>query len=329
MPTLARSVGGEFCEVRYEARLSVHTDPYRRCIHTRFRLSSKPTCDEAGKGTLAVSGVSRAMINRFVRVCHSDVRVAAAFLGGSHVAGTDDEYSDLDLYLVVRDEHYETFFAERQAFMGRLGDPVFLEDFSDFGFDMVVFIFSDGVEGELALGRTPRFDHIHSGPFKTLVDKEGILERVVFPSHRPTEEAQTSTLRWLLYWFWRDLSELSRALARGRLWTAHGLLEELRLKCVNLARLKHDFSSAWVVGYEKLEQAADARDLEALRSAFCPPEREAMLEAVRTVVEFYLWAAPPLATQHGIAYPANLEAVVTEKLKRRCGLRLDDGTAEE
>jgi hypothetical protein len=154
--------------------------------------------------------------------------------------------------------------------LGHISEPVFLEDFSGFGFDMVVFIFSGGVEGELALGRASGFDHIHGESFEVLVDKEGILEGKVFPSHEPTEEEQRRTLRWLLYWFWRDLSEVSRALARSRLWTAYGLLEGLRLKCVNLARLKHHFSSAWVVGYEKLEQAADEQDLEALRATFCP-----------------------------------------------------------
>jgi hypothetical protein len=212
--------------------------------------------------------------------------------------------------------------------LGRLGEPVFFEDFSDFGFDMVVFIFSDGVEGELALGRASGFDHIHGGPFEVLVDKEGILDRKVFPLLQPTQAEQRRTLRWLIYWFWRDLSVFTTAMARGRLWTAHGLLEGLRLKCVNLARLKHEFFSVGMVGYKKLEQAADARDLEALRATLCALEREAMLEAVRALVEFYLRAALPLAAQQGITYPANLEAVVTEKLTRRCGLHLDIGPAE-
>jgi predicted nucleotidyltransferase len=291
------------------------------------KLAAKLRLDR-GRGRAVSTGGIRTALGRFVAACREDTRVVAAFLGGSHVARTDDEYSDLDLYLIVRDEDYDAFFAERRAFFSRLGEPIFLEDFSGFGFDMVVFIFSDGVEGELALGRASGFDHIHGGPFEVLVDGEGILDRKVFPSHRLKEQEQARTLRWLVYWFWRDLSELSRGMARGRLWTAHGLLEALRLKCVNLARLKHDFSSAWVVGYEKLEQAADAQDLESLRATLCPLEREAMLEAVRALVEFYLRAALPLAAQHGIAYPANLEAVVKEKLARRCGLHLDMGPAE-
>jgi predicted nucleotidyltransferase len=267
-------------------------------------------------------------LDRFVAACREDTRVVAAFLGGSHAAGTADEYSDLDLYLIVDDQIYDTFFAERRAFLGRLGEPVFFEDFSDFGFDMVVFIFSDGVEGELALGRASGFDYIHGRPFEVLVDKEGILEGRVFPLLRSTQAEQRETLRWLIYWFWRDLSEFNRAMVRSRLWTAYGLLEGLRLKCVNVARLEHEFHSVGMVGYENLERAAHARDLESLRATLCPLEWEAMLEAAGRLVGFYLRTTPPLAIQQGIAYPADLEAVVLDKLQRWCGLHVDIRTTE-
>jgi len=262
-------------------------------------------------------------LERFVAACREDTRVVAAFLGGSHAARTADEYSDLNLYLIVGDQHYDTFFAERRAFLGRLGEPVFFEDFSEFGFDMVVFIFTDGVEGELALGRASGFDHIHGGPFEVLVDKEGILEGQVFPLLQSTQVEQRRKLRWLIYWFWRELSEFNRAIVRGRLWTAHGLLEGLRLKCVNIARIKHEFYSVGMVDYKGLEEAADAQDLESLRATLCPLEREAMLEAAGRLAGFYLRTAPPLAFQQQIAYPADLEAVVMDKLERWCGLHLD------
>jgi hypothetical protein len=262
-------------------------------------------------------------LERFVAACREDTRVVAAFLGGSYAARTADEYSDLDLYLIVGDQHYDTFFAERRAFLGRLGEPVFFEDFSEFGFDMVVFIFTDGVEGELALGRASGFDHIHGGPFEVLVDKEGILEGQVFPLLQSTQVEQRRKLRWLISWFWRDLSEFNRAIVRGRLWTAHGLLEGLRLKCVNIARIKHEFYSVGMVGYKGLEEAADAQDLESLRATLCPLEREAMLEAAGRLAGFYLRTAPPLAFQQQIAYPEDLEAVVMDKLERWCGLHLD------
>jgi predicted nucleotidyltransferase len=145
-----------------------------------------------------ITGDIGVTLERFVAACREDTRVVAAFLGGSHAAGTADEYSDLDLYLIVGDQNYDAFFAERRAFLGRLGAPVFFEDFSDFGFDMIVFVFSDGVEGELALGRASGFDHIHGGPFEVLVDKEGILEGRVFPLLQSTQAEQRETLRWLI-----------------------------------------------------------------------------------------------------------------------------------
>jgi predicted nucleotidyltransferase len=267
-------------------------------------------------------------LGRFVAACREDPRVLAAFLGGSHAAGTADEYSDLDLYVIVGDQSYDTFFAGRRSFLGRLGEPVFCEDFSDFGFDMVVFVFSDGVEGELTLGRASGFDHIHGGPYEVLVDEEGILDRKHFPLLQPTQAEQRETLRRLIYWFWRDLAVFVRAMARGRLWTAYGLLEGLRLKCVNLARIKREFFSVGMAGYKNLEQAADAEDLEALRATLCTLEREAMLEAAGRLVGFYLRTAPPLTAQQGIGYPAALEAVVTHKLQRWCGLHLDTPITE-
>jgi predicted nucleotidyltransferase len=278
---------------------------------------------------LIVGGNGERTFDRFVAACREDTRVVAAFIGGSHAARTADEYSDLDLYVILGDKDYETFFAERRGFLGRLGEPVFFEDFSDFGFDMVVFVFSDGVEGELTLGRASGFDHIHGGPFEVLVDREGILEGRIFPLHRPSQVEHRETLRWLIYWFWHDLSVFNRAMVRGRLWTAHGLLESLRLKCVNVARLKHEFFSTDLVGYERLEQAADAQDLESLRATLCPLEREAMLETAGRLVGLYLRTVPPLAAEHGIAYPADLEAVVIEKLQRWCGLHLEIRTAED
>jgi predicted nucleotidyltransferase len=281
-----------------------------------------------GKGGALVTEGTAEVLGRFTAACREDPRVVAAFIGGSHAAGTADEYSDLDLYLIVGDEDYDAIFAERRAFLGRLSEPVFCEDFSDFGFDMVVFIFSDGVEGELTLGRVSGFDHIHGGPYEVLVDEEGIVEGRVFPLLQPTQAEQRRTLRWLLYWFWRDLAVFTRTIARGRLWTAYGLLEGLRLKCVNVARIKHEFFSVGMVGYKDLEQAADARDLEALRRTMCPLEREAMLEAAGRLVGFYLRTAPPLAAEHEIAYPADLEAVVMDKLQRWCGLHLDTGSTE-
>jgi predicted nucleotidyltransferase len=70
----------------------------------------------------------QAALASFHFTAEADPRVVAAFAGGSLATKSGDEYSDLDLYLILADKHYERFFAERVAFMHRLEEPVFLQD---------------------------------------------------------------------------------------------------------------------------------------------------------------------------------------------------------
>jgi hypothetical protein len=251
--------------------------------------------------------------NRFIAACQADERVVAAFLGGSYAQGTADAYSDLDFGLITTDEAYDDFVAGREAFIRLLGEPAFLEDFGSAV--TVFFIFPDGTEGELAFGRQSQFNHIHSGPYRVLLDKKRILAEAIFPWPKAAQAEQLETLRRLIYWFWHDLSHFITAMGRGQLWWAYGQLELLRLMCINLARLRQNFS-AEADGYEKVEQALPVQQLSSLQATFCPQEREAMLQAARVIVRFYLELAPLLARTHGLPYPAELERVMADQLEK-------------
>ena len=67
----------------------------------------------------------QAVIQRFVVVAQADERVVAAFLGGSYARDATDAYSDIDFGLITRDEAYDDFFADREAFIRLLGEPIF------------------------------------------------------------------------------------------------------------------------------------------------------------------------------------------------------------
>ena len=127
----------------------------------------------------------------------------------------------------------------------------------------------------------------------------------------------------MIYWFWHDLTHhFITSLSRGQLWSAYGALDDLRLTCVNLARLQQNFQ-AMAEGYEKLEQAIPAGQVATLQATLCPLERDAMLQAVLVIVRLYQELAPPLARAHGIPYPADLERVVSDRLEHLCNARLN------
>jgi len=136
------------------------------------------------------------VVDRFINACEFDDRIVAAFLGGSYARGTADEHSDLDLYLVIADNAFDNFIANRDAFLHLFGEPVFIEDFDIPNF--VFYIYADGTEGELWFGPASNFTHMHSGPYIVLVDKKNILTGVEFSGDKQGSAEQTEKLRQLI-----------------------------------------------------------------------------------------------------------------------------------
>lgn len=256
-----------------------------------------------------------AFLERFTIACAGDDDVLAAFLGGSRATAEADRHSDIDLYLITSDGGYESFLNRSTEFMQGLGELLFLEHIDEFGFDMLIFLYEDGIEGELALASARKFDHIHGGPFRTLVDKNGVLEGVAFPLLGPSEEEQRQTLRQLIVWFWRDVSLAATALARGNLWTGYGYLEALRRRCLNLVRLERDFER-WPQGYDRIERGVPEDALAPLEEvAFPPLDRPHMLSAIKALIRFYRPRAQELARAHDLSYPARLDRKVSATLE--------------
>ena len=253
------------------------------------------------------------LLHRFTSACEADNRVVAAFLGGSLASGKADAYSDLDIYAITTDDAYDDFVGQRRAFLRLLGQPVFLEDYNVFGFDMVWFTFADGVEGELAFARESSFEHIHGGPYEVLVDKKGLLAGKTFPLYQPSEEDQLRTLRQAIYWFWEHLSHFITGMHRKQPWTAYGSLDEARMKVLKLVRLAHDFTTEQSA-YSGIEQVVPKEEMLPLEATCCTLEPHAMLEAALVLVRVYRQVARELAAQHGIEYPTALESVILRRL---------------
>lgn len=255
------------------------------------------------------------VLEQFIAACQADERIVAAFLGGSYARDAADAYSDLDLYVITRDEDFDQFCAQRDDFMRQLGEPIFLEDFGNT--NIIFYILADGSEGEIEFGREGQFKDVHSGPYKLLLDKKGILTGAVFPERYPDAADQTEKLRCSITWFWHDVSHFIKAMRRGQLWWAQGELEILRGCCVSLARLRNNFLDV-VLGnedYFKLEDAMPVEQLSPLQAAFSPLDAQAMLESCLVIVRFYKALAVPLAEAHGLSYPHALERILVPKLE--------------
>lgn len=255
-------------------------------------------------------------VNRFITACQSDPRIIAAALYGSNVKGAPDEHSDLDLAVITTDDAFDDFLAQSDAFVRLLGNPLFIENFGNPNFLLVII--ADGTEIELMLGCATQPNLDTSIPYRVLLDKQNIFAGALPKPAPPPPAAQEKKLRDLITWFWHDLSHFITAVARGQLWWAYGQLDILRLMCVNLARLTHDFSDPEVGddSYFKLDKILSDAELAPLQTTFPPMERGAMMSSANILLDFYRTTAVPLAQAHNIPYPAQLDNIMSERMKK-------------
>jgi predicted nucleotidyltransferase len=238
---------------------------------------------------------------RFTAACADDDAVVAAYLGGSHAAGTADEVSDLDLYLVTSERDYEAFFARHEEFMRRWCEPLSLEairDFEGLGFDMLLFVCRDGVWGEVATAHIGNFAAAHGGAYEVLVDETGLLDGVEFPLWAPGEDERREAARHAVTRFWHDALQLHVLVVRGREVAAAAKLAQLRAHVATLGELVGDDGAA-------LAATTRTSDLGAMR--------DAALELVGLHAELGARAARAV----GIAYPHELPGLVTGRLASR------------
>lgn|GEM_PF-640864 len=66
------------------------------------------------------------LLQQVQRVLKADRRIVAAWLFGSVGRHTSDVFSDLDVWVIVKDESIETISAERQSYAAQLNRPVLL-----------------------------------------------------------------------------------------------------------------------------------------------------------------------------------------------------------
>ena len=68
------------------------------------------------------------LLERITRLLENDARVAAAWVFGSAGRGDEDDLSDIDLRVIVADEHIAAICAGRQAYAAQAGETVLFQE---------------------------------------------------------------------------------------------------------------------------------------------------------------------------------------------------------
>jgi predicted nucleotidyltransferase len=253
-----------------------------------------------------------ALPDRLAAFTATDERILAVLVFGSHATGTFDAYSDVDIGLVVSDAGYDAVIANRDELIRALGEPLLAEDFGTAS--TVHVITADGIAFELIIGRAGELDLAR--PYRVVVDRAGVVEGASGTAGDAAPEVgRDEFARRLVTWFWHDLEHVITALGRDQLLWAHGGLEEMRGVCIGLARVLANADLEPDDPYWKVDGLLSPELAARLRGSVAQVERAALLAATRELVELYRELAAPVARSAGIAYPADLDRLLADRLR--------------
>jgi predicted nucleotidyltransferase len=261
----------------------------------------------------------RELLERAFARLKDDAGAVGLVVGGSLAHGRADFYSDVDLYVVVRDGAFEEVFAERDPIAEAVGSPLF-------AFDV------DPVPG----GST---DHIvvYEGPIKfdfmylresdlephpkwvgcvVLKDTDGRVGAVVARSEalgppRPSAEDLSELNQKFWTWSWYAFGKIER----GELWEALDGLHSIRT--LALVPLLDWAGERPHEGYRRLERKTNQEQASRLLATVAPMRAHALHAALRAEVELFRELQAAVLDRYGLTIDLAHEEMLESEMSRR------------
>ena len=265
----------------------------------------------------------RELLERVFARVRDDPRMVGLVVGGSFARGGADFYSDVDLYVVVRDGAFEDVLAERNSTAEAVGSPLF-----GFAVDPVpggstdhIVVYDGPVKfdfmylRESDLGPHPRWDGC-----VVLKDTHGRVGAVVGRSEalgppRPRAEDLSELNQKFWTWCWYAFGKIER----GELWEALDGLHSIR--SLALVPLLDWSAEGPHEGYRRLERKTNQEQASRLLATVAPLRARALHAALRAEVELFRELRAAVLDRYGLTIDPAPEEELKSEMSRRWAAR--------
>ena len=209
-----------------------------------------------------ITGIARldVAIARIAGAAVADGLCEAVLLKGSIARGDADEFSDIDLYLVVSPQNRDAVLERREKYLSAYGDVVFVEDV-DFGLPQKVVIFSDALHVDLYVAEPKQVGSLD--PVVAAYDPASLFADVTPTRAGVTDEALSRHFSSVLY----CLVEASSAYGRGNDAWASKIMSDAVGELSVLVRSLYDRRYAFL-GLKKINEVIPAEDYRLLEDVY-------------------------------------------------------------
>jgi predicted nucleotidyltransferase len=214
----------------------------------------------------------------------ADERIVGVAIGGSFVTGTLDEFSDLDLVLVIDPLLIDEVMPERKQIAARLGNLVGAFTGEHVGEPRLLICLYDHpvLHADLKFVSLPDMAHRVEDP-EILWDREGQVADMLVTQ---AAEYPMPDLQWIEDRFWIWVHYMTVKIGRGELFETIAGFSFLRTRVLGTLALME--AGVQPSGVRKIETMAPARAQEMWKTLPVSYDRQGCIASLQAVIAMYL-----------------------------------------
>ncbi|MEX1030714.1 MAG: aminoglycoside 6-adenylyltransferase [Paenibacillaceae bacterium] len=211
----------------------------------------------------------------------------AIFLGGSLANDNHDIYSDIDLRIVVTEDHYDEYISNKQQIVSEFGEVLFYEDLYPSA-PYTIAHYSTFIKVDMFIYAFSRFTpSIWVQNMKIIYDPSGQLQRLKEQSNMIIYKVTKDDVKKWRGKVFSYIHEVYRRVMREEYYYALTMMNNLRSCMVSGWNMEVDRHSNDLWDWSKIEGSRSRLDkgqLEMLENWFCNRDQEAIMETLSTII---------------------------------------------
>lgn len=258
------------------------------------------------------------LLERTVEHFRTDDRIAGLVLGGSFASSAleTDYYSDIDVYIIVREHQFEPVFADRAMIAEAIGTPLFRfnADHLPGGEHDYIVLYEGPIKVDFIYLSGADFEPERKwGPFYPLIDHTGEITDVLAASAdyslpEPSEARILDMNQKFWTWCWYVFGKIER----GELWEAVDGIHTIRT--LALLPLLAWTSNTPEQGYRRLEETLNPGLAPKFAATLVQRDPDTLYAALQNEIDLYCDLRDEVSEAYGIQIDLEPETTIRESI---------------
>ncbi len=255
--------------------------------------------------------VLRNMLSKCISLLQADHRIEGAYVVGSMADETEDEYSDIDLYVIAKEGYYTEVFGERYKFAERVGDVLSTFEVEWPNCQMLGVIYRNYVEIDICYTKLGQAE-VFNERYKIVLDRSGKVRKALIVKTCPRDpKAELKTqAEFALY----NLLHAIDMFHRGEYWSSIRQIETVRKRIVTLVELL--LNKEIGEDYRKLELVFPAEIERKLKGSLCLYKKNAIEKSIIASTQLFCEVGEKLALKLGTEFPSEKFSHLLRRLEK-------------